>query len=68
VVQDSLGADQETAERATRAVASVLGERIGADKPRVLATVGEAAREEFFDVAVQLHGGYRDLIAGPAHR
>jgi uncharacterized protein (DUF2267 family) len=35
VVQDSLGADQQTAERATRAVASVLGERIGADEARV---------------------------------
>jgi uncharacterized protein (DUF2267 family) len=35
VVQDSLGADQETAERATRAVASVLGERIGADEAQV---------------------------------
>jgi uncharacterized protein (DUF2267 family) len=37
VVQDSLGADQETAERVTRAVASVLGERIGADEARVYA-------------------------------
>jgi len=37
VVQDSLGTDQETAERATRAVASVLGERIGADEARVYA-------------------------------
>jgi len=35
VAQDSLDADQETAERATRAVASVLGERIGADEARV---------------------------------
>ena len=34
-VQDSLGTDQETAERATRAVASVLGERIGTDEARV---------------------------------
>jgi uncharacterized protein (DUF2267 family) len=37
VVQDSLGTDQEAAERATRAVASVLGERIGADEARVYA-------------------------------
>jgi uncharacterized protein (DUF2267 family) len=37
VVQDSLGADQETAERAIRAVASVLGERIGTDEARVYA-------------------------------
>jgi uncharacterized protein (DUF2267 family) len=37
VLQDSLGTDQETAERATRAVASVLGERVGADEARVLA-------------------------------
>jgi len=37
VVRDSLGADQETAERATRTVTSVLGERIGADEARVLA-------------------------------
>ena len=35
VVQDSLATDQETAERATRAVASVLGERIGTDEARV---------------------------------
>jgi uncharacterized protein (DUF2267 family) len=35
VVRNSLGADQETAEHATRAVASVLGERIGADEARV---------------------------------
>ena len=37
VLQDFLGTDQETAERATRAVASLLGERIGADEARVLA-------------------------------
>ena len=37
VVQDFLGADQETAERATRAVATVLGERIGADEAGVYA-------------------------------
>jgi uncharacterized protein (DUF2267 family) len=37
VVRDSLGTDQETAERATRAVASVLGERIGTDEARVYA-------------------------------
>ena len=35
VVQDWLGADQETAEHAARAVTSVLGERIGADEARV---------------------------------
>jgi uncharacterized protein (DUF2267 family) len=47
---------------------------VGPDRARqyiraVLATMQEAAREEFFDVAVQLPAGYRDLIAaGPAHR
>jgi uncharacterized protein (DUF2267 family) len=37
VVRDSLGSDQETAERATGAVLSVLGERIGADEARAFA-------------------------------
>ncbi|MET0494407.1 MAG: DUF2267 domain-containing protein [Actinoplanes sp.] len=47
---------------------------VGPDQARqciraVFATVREATREEFFDVTVQLPGGYRDLIAaGPAHR
>jgi uncharacterized protein (DUF2267 family) len=32
VVQEALGSDRETAERATRSVLSVLGERLGADE------------------------------------
>jgi len=59
VLQDSLGTDQETAERATRAVASVLGERIGADEARVFA--GHLPPE----VAAWLHtaGGARSFDA-----
>jgi hypothetical protein len=58
-LQDFLGTDQETAERATRAVASVLGERIGADEARVLAAHLPS------EVAAWLHttGGARSFDA-----
>ncbi|HEY0531523.1 MAG TPA: DUF2267 domain-containing protein [Actinoplanes sp.] len=35
VIQDALGSDRETAERAARAVLSVLGKRLGTDEARV---------------------------------
>jgi hypothetical protein len=47
---------------------------VGPDRARqyiraVLATIREAARDEFFDVTVQLPAGFWDLIAaGRAHR
>ena len=59
VLQDFLGTDRETAERATRAVASALGERIGADEGRVLAAHLPS------EVAAWLHtaGGARSFDA-----